>query len=73
MGVESLEVDQVNIRMVARTLPGKQFQVGRELRVRVAGGTARQGITASRRDFIRATNRGGERMTDQEPRRGSTD
>ena len=30
MGVESIEVDQVNLRLVARTLPGKQFEVGRE-------------------------------------------
>ncbi len=34
MGVESLQVDQLNIRMVARTLPGKQFDVGRDLRAR---------------------------------------
>ncbi|SEK19917.1 mechanosensitive ion channel family protein [Rhodococcus maanshanensis] len=44
MGVESLELDTVNIRMVARTLPGKQFQVGRELRVRVAEALRREGI-----------------------------
>ncbi|TQF73676.1 mechanosensitive ion channel family protein [Rhodococcus spelaei] len=44
MGVESIEVDTVNIRMVARTLPGKQFQVGRELRVRVAAALGRDGI-----------------------------
>ena len=31
MGVESIEVDTVNLRMVARTLPGKQFEVGRRL------------------------------------------
>lgn len=36
MGVESLEVDQVSMRIVARTLPGKQFQVGRLLRARIA-------------------------------------
>jgi small conductance mechanosensitive channel len=36
MGVESLGVDQVSIRMVARTLPGRQFDVGRLLRERVA-------------------------------------
>lgn len=47
MGVESLEVDQVNVRMVARTLPGKQFQVGRALHVRVAAALRRQGITVS--------------------------
>ncbi len=35
MGVESLDLEQVNVRMVARTLPGKQFEVGRDLRVRV--------------------------------------
>jgi moderate conductance mechanosensitive channel len=35
MGVESLGLDEVNVRMVARTLPGKQFEVGRDLRVRV--------------------------------------
>ena len=44
MGVESLEVDQVNMRMVARTLPGKQFQVGRILRVRVVAALAREGL-----------------------------
>jgi moderate conductance mechanosensitive channel len=37
MGVESIEVDQFKIRMVARTLPGKQFEVGRALRMRIAG------------------------------------
>ena len=33
--MESFEVDQVNLRMVARTLPGKQFEVARE-QVRIA-------------------------------------
>ncbi|WP_039800067.1 mechanosensitive ion channel family protein [Nocardia araoensis] len=45
MGVEDLTVDQMNIRMVARTLPGKQFDVGRELRVRVAAALRREGIS----------------------------
>jgi small-conductance mechanosensitive channel len=44
MGVESFEVGQVNLRMVARTLPGKQFEVARELRVRVAVAFQREGI-----------------------------
>jgi small conductance mechanosensitive channel len=44
MGVESLEVGQVNLRMVARTLPGKQLEVGRELRARVAVAFQREGI-----------------------------
>ncbi|WP_068269962.1 mechanosensitive ion channel family protein [Aldersonia kunmingensis] len=44
MGVESLEMDQVNIRMVARTLPGKQFQVGRALRERIVTALGKEGI-----------------------------
>jgi small-conductance mechanosensitive channel len=44
MGVESFEVGQVNLRMVARTLPGKQFEVARALRVRVAVAFQREGI-----------------------------
>jgi small conductance mechanosensitive channel len=47
LGVESFEVDQVNLRMVARTLPGKQFEVGRDLRVRVAAALQRAGISAA--------------------------
>lgn len=47
MGVESIEVGQVNVRLVARTLPGKQFQVGRELRVRVAAVLQPEGITVA--------------------------
>ncbi|MFF0457923.1 mechanosensitive ion channel family protein [Nocardia africana] len=45
MGLEDLTVDQMNIRMVARTLPGKQFDVGRELRVRVAAALRREGLS----------------------------
>jgi moderate conductance mechanosensitive channel len=45
MGVESLGLDQVNVRMVARTLPGKQFEVGRDLRARVALALRREGLT----------------------------
>ena len=44
MGVESIEKDTVNLRMVARTLPGKQFEVGRRLRMLVVGTLARAGI-----------------------------
>jgi moderate conductance mechanosensitive channel len=45
MGVESIEVDQFKTRIVARTLPGKQFEVGRALRVRIAQAFLREGIT----------------------------
>ncbi|ORW43153.1 mechanosensitive ion channel protein MscS [Mycobacterium paraense] len=44
MGVESIEVDTVTLRVVARTLPGKQFEVGRQLRVLVIRALARVGI-----------------------------
>lgn len=47
MGVESFKVGQVNARMVARTLPGKQFEIGRELRARVAVAFHEHGITVS--------------------------
>jgi small-conductance mechanosensitive channel len=47
MGVESIQVDTVNLRMVARTLPGKQFEVGRRLRVLVLSGLIRAGIVTS--------------------------
>jgi len=46
MGVESIELDTVNLRMVARTLPGKQFEVGRQLRVLVVAALRRAGVVA---------------------------
>jgi moderate conductance mechanosensitive channel len=45
MGVESMDIDQFKIRLVARTLPGKQFEVGRALRVRITGALLRAGIS----------------------------
>lgn len=47
MGVESIEVGTVNVRMVARTLPGKQFEVGRRLRELVIAGLRREGIATA--------------------------
>jgi moderate conductance mechanosensitive channel len=47
MGVESIEVDQLNIRVVARTLPGKQFDVGRKLRTRIATALRKEGIVVA--------------------------
>jgi small conductance mechanosensitive channel len=48
MGVESIELDTVNLRMVARTLPGKQFEVGRLLRIKIVAALARAGIATSK-------------------------
>jgi len=56
MGVERIEVDTFSVRMVARTLPGMQFEVGRELRARVASAFRRAGINVSADlDTARAT------------------
>jgi small-conductance mechanosensitive channel len=44
MGVQSIEVDQVRVRIVARTLPGRQFLVGLALRGRIAAALRREGI-----------------------------
>jgi small-conductance mechanosensitive channel len=45
MGVERIEVDSFSIRVVARTLPGKQFVVSRALRARVANALQVEGIS----------------------------
>lgn len=44
LGVESLDLDQFKVQIVARTLPGKQFEVGRALRARISGALLRAGI-----------------------------
>ncbi|MHB8186949.1 MAG: mechanosensitive ion channel family protein [Dermatophilaceae bacterium] len=44
MGVQSIEVDQIHVRIVARTLPGRQFLVGLALRGRIAAALRREGI-----------------------------
>jgi small conductance mechanosensitive channel len=43
-GVETIEVGYLQLRLVARTLPGKQFDVGRELRLRAALALQEAGI-----------------------------
>ncbi|ETW23407.1 mechanosensitive ion channel family protein [Mycobacterium gastri] len=47
MGVESIELDTVTLRLVARTLPGKQFEAGRQLRALVIRALARAGIVTA--------------------------
>jgi small conductance mechanosensitive channel len=47
MGVERIELDTVTLRLVARTLPGKQFEAGRQLRVLVIRALARVGIVTA--------------------------
>jgi small conductance mechanosensitive channel len=45
MGVESMDIDELKVRVVARTQPGKQFEVGRALRVRISRALLREGIS----------------------------
>lgn len=47
MGVESIEVDVVTLRVVARTLPGKQFEAGRRLRALVVRALAGAGVNTA--------------------------
>ena len=46
MGVESIELDTVNVRMVARIFPGKQFEVGRRLRALIVSSLRGAGVTS---------------------------
>jgi moderate conductance mechanosensitive channel len=47
LGVESIELETLHLRIVARTLPGKQFEVGRDLRSRVALAFQAEGISVA--------------------------
>jgi small-conductance mechanosensitive channel len=44
MGVQSIDMDHFQIRLVTRTLPGMQFDVARTLRARIAAGLRDEGI-----------------------------
>lgn len=74
MGVESIELDTVNLRMVARTLPGKQFEVGRRLRLLVVAALARAGIVTAADPpplvgaFVHPATAGGAEQETQGPR-----
>lgn len=45
-GVETIEVGYVQLRLIARTLPGRQFEVGREIRLRAAIALRSAGVTS---------------------------
>jgi moderate conductance mechanosensitive channel len=47
LGVESISVDQFEVRVLARTLPGKQFDVSRQLRARITMALRQAGIGVS--------------------------
>ena len=45
MGVESFEDAKIQVRVVARTLPGKRFDVARAIRVRIAAAFQGDGVS----------------------------
>lgn len=57
IGVEEIGAEETVLRIVARSLPGKQFEVSRELRVRVAHSMAGLGVDS---DKVQAVGTNGE-------------
>lgn len=57
IGVEEIGAEKTVLRIVARSLPGKQFEVSRELRVRVAHSLAGLGVDS---DKVQAVGTNGE-------------
>jgi small-conductance mechanosensitive channel len=45
-GVESIDVGYVQLRLIARTLPGRQFEVEREIRLRASIGLRSAGVAS---------------------------
>ncbi len=45
-GVETIDVGYVQLRLIARTLPGRQFEVGREIRLRAATALRAAGVSS---------------------------
>ena len=58
MGVETLGLDEVHVRVVARTLPGKQFEVGRDLRARVVHAFRSQGMQVPQATAVESVDEG---------------
>jgi small conductance mechanosensitive channel len=46
-GVETLDVDNLTVRLLVRTPPGRQFEVAGELRRRIAEALRREGVTTA--------------------------
>ena len=45
-GVETIDVGYVQLRLIARTLPGRQFEVAREIRLRAATALRSAGVAS---------------------------
>ncbi len=60
-GVETIEVGYVRLRLLVRTLPGRQFDVSRELRLRCSNRLRQAGIVTARLPDDPASVQGGAR------------
>ena len=75
-GVETIDVGYVQLRLIARTLPGRQFEVAREIRLRAATALRSAGVSLAldrglvRHERRRAVATGGTRPTTRRRRRG---
>jgi len=49
-GVETIDVGYVQLRLIARTLPGRQFEVAREIRLRAATALRSAGVSSPSMD-----------------------
>jgi small conductance mechanosensitive channel len=45
-GVETIDVGYVQLRLIARTLPGRQFEVAREIRLRATSALRAAGVSS---------------------------
>ena len=45
-GVETIDVGYVQLRLIARTLPGRQFEVAREIRLRATTALRAAGVSS---------------------------
>ena len=45
-GVETIDVGYVQFRLIARTLPGRQFEVAREIRLRATTALRAAGVSS---------------------------
>ena len=59
-GVETIDVGYVQLRLIARTLPGRQFEVAREIRLRAATALRSAGVSSP------VDGRRGHPMSDRE-------
>ena len=71
LGVTNLELDSMTVRMVTRTLPGKQFEVSRALRAWIVRALASRGINVASGREVQAGSAPPSGMPDPAPSQSS--